>query len=95
MNICLYARISLLVLIEMSRTKLLLIIAVACTVLILTVTLSLSNTTSNAQENSQPTTTEIPEESMFVIPENPVGTLGIISALTAAFVIFALINKRK
>jgi len=58
----------------------------------------------NAGAQSQPQNTESqpqsnPLESLegpeLVIPESPIGTLGLISALAAGFGIFAIMKKRK
>ena len=36
----------------------------------------------------------VPEGPGLVVPENPIGTLGLISGLAAAFVVFAIAKKR-
>jgi len=81
----------------MSRKSLLIILlAVVSIFLILIVSYGFNNNIAKSSENSpQNNPPESPEEPLFVIPENPVGTLGMISALAAAFVIFASIKKKR
>jgi len=51
-----------------------------------------ANDNQQEQENNPP---ENPDESLLVIPESPLGTLGIIVALIAAFSAFAVVKKRR
>lgn len=79
--------------------RLLLIIAIVCAVLVLVLALNLANMpSSQVQNNGDPLTSpeasaetpDIPDESLFVVPEVPLGVLGSLGALAAAFGIFTL-----
>jgi len=50
------------------------------------------NTEDNQPQSNPPESTEEPQ---LVIPENPIGTLGLISALAAGFGMFAILKKRR
>ena len=50
------------------------------------------NTEDNQPQSNPPENTEEPQ---LVILENPIGTLGLISALAAGFGMFAIMEKRK
>jgi hypothetical protein len=93
---------------KVSKKKLLLsLLAVAC-IFIAVFTAVYYNTTENIEENQPqgnspeipeesqiPEEPEIPEEPQLVIPESPVGTLGLITALAAGFGTFTIMKKRK
>ena len=50
------------------------------------------NTEDNQPQSNPPENTEEPQ---LVIPENPIGTLGLISALAAGFGMFAIMKRRR
>jgi hypothetical protein len=77
----------------MSKKKILyLLLAVASIAIILALLLSLNAPTGSGTQNP-PANSGKPEEPIFVIPENPLGTIGLLSALAVAFGIFALKHK--
>jgi len=49
----------------------------------------------SSEEPPQNNPPEIPESPVFVVPESPIGTLGLTIALAAAFGVFAVVKKRK
>ena len=51
-----------------------------------------ANTENDQPQSTSPENTEGPQ---LVIPETPIGTLGLISALAAGFGMFALLKKRR
>ena len=84
--------------------RLLFIIAVVCAVLVLILALNLANmVSSEVPNNRDPITSpgastgtpEIPENSLFVVPEVPLGILGSLGALATAFGIFAVKKKKQ
>ena len=82
----------------MSRKRLLIIIiTIVCVLLILIAAYNINTNTPKTSENPPPNNSpeENLPESIFVIPENPVGTLGLISAIATALAVFAIANKRK
>jgi hypothetical protein len=54
----------------------------------------LFNTPKTSRDQPESTPPEIPEEPELVIPESPIGLLGLISALVAAFGLFAVMKNR-
>ena len=50
---------------------------------------------TNNGENPPTPTEEVPPGGFFVVPETPLGTLGLISATATAFIVLALNKKRK
>jgi hypothetical protein len=84
------------------RKKIILSIAAICLIISVMVALSLSNQpsgTTKASDQTDNTSTETepteePEGPLFVVPENTLGTLGLISALMTALGIFAIKNKK-
>lgn len=83
----------------MSKKKILLLVTTICVALTLIIALNMLNASPQTQDNSQPTTpitsATTPDETVFVVPENPVGTVGIVTAIAAAFTLFTAIKKRK
>lgn len=82
----------------MSKKMLLAIsLALVCLSLILVVSYNLyyNGVAKNSESQPQDNPSDLPEGPEFVIPEGPIGTLGLVSALAAAFGIFAVANKRK
>ena len=82
----------------MSKKILLVIsLAIVCISLILVVSYNLyyNGVAKNSENQPQNNPSDLPEGPEFVIPESPIGTLGLMSALAAAFGIFAIANKRK
>ena len=74
-----------------------LLIAVICAGIILIYALNFANQPSAAAETpSEPTSdnSDNPDGPLFVIPESPLGTLGLFSGVAAAFVIFGVIRKK-
>lgn len=72
-------------------------LAIVCISLILIVAYNLgyNGIAKNSENQPQNGSPDLPEGPEFVIPESPIGTLGLISALVAAFWMFAIANKRK
>jgi len=72
-------------------------LALVCLSLILVVSYNLyyNGVAKNSESQPQVNPSDLPEGPEFVIPEGPIGTLGLVSALAAAFGIFAVANKRK
>ena len=72
-------------------------LALVCLSLILVVSYNLyyNGVAKNSESQPQDNPSDLPEGPEFVIPEGPIGTLGLVSALAAAFGIFAVANKRK
>ena len=87
--------------VKMSKKKtLLLLLAIICVAIILAYTMNLNSASPNTPENqsgnhSETSEQETPEGPMFVVPENPLGTLGLISAFVVAFGVFALKKKAR
>ena len=82
----------------MSKKMLLAIsLALVCLSLILVVSYNLyyNGVAKNSESQPQDNPSDLPEGPEFVIPEGPIGTLGLVSALAAAFGIFAVASKRK
>jgi len=81
----------------MSRKKLALgLLILACIILVVSYTILYYNTAQSTEENQpQDNTPESPEGPQLVVPESPVGTLGLISALAAGFGIFTITKKRR
>jgi len=79
----------------MSRRKLVIIVlTLVCIILAISYTLNFYKAkSSNGQPENPPA--ENPEGPEFMVPESPIGILGIISALAAAFGVFAVAKKRK
>jgi len=76
------------------RKSLLILLAILCLALVLSYTLINYNPAQNTEVN-QPQSTPPPSEGPeLVIPEAPLGILGLISALVVAFGIFAMAKKR-
>lgn len=76
------------------RKSLLILIAALCLVMVFFYTIINYNSRQN-MEVSQPQNTPPPSEGPeLVIPEVPLGILGLISALAAGFGIFAMAKKR-
>lgn len=81
----------------MSKKIMLLVI---CTIILIVLVASYSmnyhnipkNTEDNQPQNNPPENTEEPQ---LVIPESPIGTLGLISALAAGFGMFTIMKKRR
>ena len=82
------------------KKKLLLSIATLCLIISIVTIVVLSNqlpstTEGTLDENdAEPKSTDAPDGPLFVIPENTLGTIGLISALMTAFGIFAIKNKK-
>lgn len=81
----------------MSKKIMLLVI---CTIILIVLVASYSMNYRNIPESSednqpQNNPPENTEEPQLVIPESPIGTLGLISALAAGFGMFALLKKRR
>lgn len=80
----------------MSKKIMLLVI---CTIILIVLVASYSmnyrnipkNTEDNQPQNNPPENTEEPQ---LVIPESPIGALGLISALAAGFGMFIIMKKR-
>jgi hypothetical protein len=81
---------------KVSKKKLLLsLLALACIIAVV-FTAVYYNTAETAEENPpQGNPPENPEEPQLVVPESPIGTLGLISALAAGFGTFTIIKKRR
>ena len=84
----------------MSKRKLILsaIIVLIFVGIIMTFVLNLSNHPSAAVATPDNLPSENPENSdapVFVIPENPLGSIGLISGLAVAFGIFALRKRQE
>lgn len=82
--------------IRMSKKKaLLLILALICIVIIIFYMMQSPSYDQNTEEDqTQSNPPENPKEPQLVIPESPLGTLGLISALAAGFGIFEIIKKK-
>lgn len=77
-----------------SRKLLILIVGVFCVISVVIYYMNYGNLPQN--EGNQPLSDpNTPEGSVFVIPESPLGTLGLISALAAALGLFALGKKKQ
>ena len=81
----------------MSRRKLSLVLLIlACIILVVSYTVLYYNTAQSTEEsqpqNNPPENSEGPQ---LVIPESPVGTLGLIGALAAGFGTFTIMKKRR
>ena len=58
--------------------------------------MSYRNISENTEDNQlQSNPHENPEEPQLVIPESPIGTLGLVNALAAGFGMFAILKKRR
>ena len=80
----------------MSGKKLVIIaFAFVCIILAVSYFVSYSDVPGNTESPPQNNPSDIPEGPEFVIPESPVGTLGLIGVLAAALGTFAIANKRK
>ena len=89
---------------KMSWKKLLLVLAALFCIILAVFYMGYHNIGKNAENQPQkiPPETQpqdnppdLPEGPEFVVPESPIGTLGLISALATAFGIFAITKKRK
>jgi hypothetical protein len=79
---------------KMSKRKsLLILLAVLCLAIILSYTLINSNPAQNTEVSQPPATPPPSERPELVIPEAPLGILGLMSALAAGFAIFAIMKK--
>ena len=80
----------------MAKRKLIipLTLAVISASLMLIYALNFSNQPHAVAETPLDAPPEKPEGPLFVIPENPLGTLGLFSSLAIAFGIFALMRKK-
>jgi hypothetical protein len=84
------------------KKKLLLPIAIICLIISITTIIALSNQPSGTIQNTGqiddtskvPEPTKEPDGPLFVVPESSLGTLGLVSALMAAFGLFAIKNKK-
>ena len=81
------------------KATLLIALAVILIVLTASYTINYYNTAQNTGEtpsqNPPEEPPETPEGPQFVIPESPLGTLGLISALAAGFGMFTIIMKKR
>jgi len=83
------------------KKKLLLSTVAICLIISVMAIVALSNQSSSVTQGNTDQTatgetepTDDPERPLFVIPENTLGTIGLISALMTGFGIFAIKNKR-
>jgi flagellar basal body-associated protein FliL len=76
------------------RTLLLLLLAIVCIATVMVYMASFANRQAMAEENQQGNSMEPPAEP-FVVPESPLGTLGLTSAIIIAIGIFALKKRRQ
>jgi len=80
----------------MSRRKLVVIVlTLVCIILAVSYILNYYNKAKSSEGQPENTPTETQEGPEFVVPESPIGILGIISALAVAFGLFAVAKKRK
>ena len=83
---------------EVSKKTFACVIALALVFIILATFYIMNNpNTIQSTEEDQPQNNppESPEEPQLVVPESPIGTLGLISALAAGFGIFTIMKKRR
>ena len=81
---------------EMSTKRTLLImLAIICLIIAFFAVLSFNNITQGTENVQTAPLPQNPDGILFVIPESPAGTFGMIGAFAAAFVIFAVIMKKK
>ena len=64
-------------------------------ILVVSYNLHYNNIAKSSESQPQNNPPDLPEGPEFVIPESPIGTLGLISALAAGFGMFAIMKKRK
>jgi len=64
-------------------------------ILVVSYNLHYNNIAKSSESQPQSNPPDLPEGPGFVIPESPIGTLGLISALAAGFGMFAIMKKRK
>jgi hypothetical protein len=83
------------------KKKLLLSIVAMCLIISVMTIVALSNQSSGVTQGNPEQTetgetepTDDPEGPLFVVPENTLGTIGLISALMIGFGVFAIKNKK-
>jgi hypothetical protein len=84
----------------MSRRRKLFVIGVciACILLVLILASSFlnnGNTATQSPPSNMETLNPNPKEPLLVVPENPLGTLGIVSSLVAAIGLYVFVKKEK
>jgi hypothetical protein len=77
------------------RKSLLILLAIICSAVVFFYAIKGNNMAQNTGENQPESNSPPSEEPEFVVPESPLGTLALISALAAGFGIFIIKNKRK
>jgi hypothetical protein len=76
------------------RKTLLILLTIICLVIVVLSTIYNYSPTQATQEDEPQSNTLPSEGPEFVVPESPMGTIGLISALAAASAIFALKKKK-
>lgn len=81
---------------KLNRKKVTFLVAIICLSLILGLSSLLnSNNIAKSEPLSQSDIAEAPSGSLLVVPESPIGTLGVLAVLGAAFGLFVTIKRRK
>jgi hypothetical protein len=81
---------------KLSKKRMLLIAFAAILMFIAAIYLTSYNDIAQSTADApSPNSLENPEGFLFAVPESPVGTLGMIGALAAAFVMFTIIMKKR
>jgi len=77
------------------RKSLLILLAIVCLAVVLFYAIYGNNMAQTTGENQPESNSPPSEKPEFVVPESPLGVLGLISALAAGFGIFVIMNKRR
>ena len=77
------------------RKSLLILLAIICLAIVLFYAIYGNNMAQNTGENQPESNSPPSEEPEFVVPESPLGVLGLISALSAGFGMFRIMKKRR
>ena len=77
------------------RKSLLILLAIICLAIVLFYAIYGNNMVQNTGENQPESNSPPSEEPEFVVPESPLGVLGLISALSAGFGMFRIMKKRR